>query len=73
MSSLGTRYHCRSADGNVVDMVCAIQPCSRPPFTRCAKCRGNICSNHAEDCDGCGQTFCPACYQQHVREEREAC
>lgn len=54
-------------------MPCAIHPCARNPYTRCAECLAEICSDHAEDCEGCGKTFCPACYHRHLADREEAC
>lgn len=53
-------------------MPCAVGSCARPSFTRCAECLALLCSDHAEDCEACGKTFCPACYHRHLAELEEA-
>ncbi len=53
-------------------MPCAIPKCARRPYTRCAECLAEICSDHAEDCEVCGKTFCPACYRRHLADLEEA-
>ncbi len=54
--------------GQGANMACKVEGCSRGAFTRCASCDRQVCSDHAEDCEGCGRTFCLDCYRRHLRE-----
>jgi hypothetical protein len=53
-------------------MSCKTRNCERPTFTYCRNCGMAVCGGHAEDCEGCGGTFCPSCYREHVWQP-EAC
>ncbi len=53
-------------------MDCGIDKCERPAFTNCNKCRAELCSNHAENCEVCAGILCPNCYRQHACEEEFA-
>ncbi len=47
---------------------CSVAGCSRTHLAHCAKCHREICGHHSECCECCAETFCPACYAEHVRE-----
>ncbi|HVP41925.1 MAG TPA: hypothetical protein VMS96_00750 [Terriglobales bacterium] len=53
-------------------MPCAAPSCTRRPYTRCAECLAEVCSDHAEDCEACGKTFCPRCFRHHLADLEEA-
>ncbi len=50
-------------------MTCVVENCSRPTLRRCALCEAQICGCHSEDCDCCGETFCPKCFRDHAQED----
>jgi hypothetical protein len=50
-------------------MKCKIAGCARVVFIRCAQCRAEVCSDHAEDCEMCARILCPECFRQHSCEQ----
>ncbi len=44
----------------------AIAECSRSPLFRCRQCGTHVCGWHTQECECCGETFCPDCYRTHA-------
>jgi hypothetical protein len=45
---------------------CCVAGCVRSHLAHCAKCHREVCGHHSEDCECCGETFCPTCYAEHA-------
>jgi hypothetical protein len=43
-------------------------PCGRSARTLCWDCGTSLCSQHAERCSLCGETFCQSCLSFHQSE-----
>ena len=43
-------------------------PCVRYASTLCYDCGTSLCSQHAERCDLCGESFCQSCLTFHQSE-----
>jgi hypothetical protein len=58
----------RDKDGTLDTVgLCSVAGCARSYLAHCAKCHRKICGHHSEDCECCGETFCPMCYTEHAR------
>jgi hypothetical protein len=39
--------------------------CGRSSVAQCSDCGLHMCDLHTEECDKCGETFCPGCLSFH--------
>ena len=39
--------------------------CSHRATAQCSDCGTHVCESHAENCEHCGETFCPGCMSFH--------